>query len=452
VPGDSGAGMDPFIGRVIHDRYRVQSLVAVGEQWRVYRAVQSVLGRTVTIKVLSGDPTRPPHDRQLLERFMLQAARASRLTSPTTIAIFDYGRTDDGHHFIVMEDVEGVTLAGCLEREGRLSILPAVTIVGQVCLSLREAHAVGVVHRNVEPGNIVLVDGHYDQIKVLDFGLGASRSGLGTPGYMAPEALDGHADSRADIYAVGAVLYRSLCGRLPFNGTSATSTLLMAARERAPAIDPHIGVPRAIDQIVMACLDSDPERRPSIEDVLYGLQVGVLELHGAVHDAQEPASIHAEMEPVAEQAIAAVPPAAGAPAPATGWSARSVVKLLVAAAVLFSVGAALSLAVRFALSDRDAVDPAPPAARSERSAPAATVQAPATPSPAPAAVPDAATAPVDGPAPADARSSTAPEEADEEGRRRQRGAGRKRAPSADRPDRSRDPRDPVPEGYKESPY
>ncbi len=452
MPGESGAGMDPLIGRVIHDRYRVQSLVAVSEQWRVYRAEQSVLGRTVTIKVLSGDAARPPHDRQLLERFMLQAARASRLTSPTTIAIFDYGRTDDGHHFVVMEDIEGVTLARCLEREGRLSILPAVTIVGQLCLSLREAHAVGVVHRNIEPVNIVLVDGHYDQIKVLDFGLAASRSGLGTPGYTAPESLDGHADSRADIYAVGAVLYRSLSGRLPFNGKSATSTLLRAARDPAPAIDPHIGVPRAIEQIVMACLDSDPERRPSIEDVLYALQVGVLELHGAVHDDAEPAPIHAEMEPAAEEAISPVPPSAEAPTPATGWSARSVVKLLVAAAVLFAVGAAVSLTVRFALSDRDAVDPAPPAARPERVAPAATVQAPATPSPAPAAVPDAATAPVGDPAPADARSSTVPEEADEEGRRRQRGAGRKRAPSSDRPDRSRDPKDPVPEGYKESPY
>lgn len=442
-----------MIGRVIHERYRIQSLVAVGGQARVYKAVQSGLGRTVAVKFLAVDPVRQVPDRQL-ERFMLEAARASRLTSPTTITIFDYGRTDDGFHFVVTEDVEGITLARCLERDGRLPILPAATIVGQVCLSLREAHAAGVVHGNIEPGNIVLVDGHQDQVKVLGFGIArpsgdagdgdrestSSRNELGAPEYMAPESIDGRADIRADIYSVGAVLYRSLTGRAPFTGKTATRTLLKATRDPVPAIDPHLGVPHAIEQVVMACLEKDRERRPrSIEDVLYALQVGVLEMHSAARRDPAPAPIHAMIEPAAEELIAAVQPPDGETSPAPGWSARATVKLLVAGAAMFSVGAAIALFVRFSLSDRDAVDPAPPAARPERVAPAAGSTAHA---PAPPASPD--------PAPAANTEVSPPSEAeadDEDEPRRQRDSVRKR-----RSDRSSRSREHVPEGYKESPY
>ncbi len=444
-----------MIGRVIHERYRIQSLVAAGGQGRIYKAVQSGLGRTVIVKVLPVDPGRPVHDRQL-ERFMLEAARASRLTSPTTVPIFDYGRTDDGHHFVVMEDVEGITLARYLEREGRLSILPAVTIAGQVCLSLREAHALGVVHGNVEPNNIVLVNGYPNQVKVLDFGiirpsgaddgdreLTSSRNELGAPEYMAPETIDGRADSRADIYSVGAVLYRSLTGRVPFRGKSATRTLLKATHDPVPAIDPHLGVPRAIEQVVMACLEKAPERRPrSVEDVLYALQVGVIEMHSAAHGNPPPAThIHAAIEPAVEGVIAADEPSAGAATPAPGWSTRATVKLLAAAVVLFAVGAAVSLIIRFSLSDENVVRPAPPPAQPERVAPAAGSTArppepPAAPTPAPAVNAEA-------PPPSELKT----EGDDEDGRRRHRDTVRKR-----KQDRSSRSREPVPEGYKESPY
>jgi serine/threonine-protein kinase len=441
VLGALDAATDPLIGRIIHDRYRIQSLVSVGEHGRFYRAEQPALARTVAIEVLALDPARQARDRQLLERFMLGASRASRLTSPTTIAIVDYGRTDDGLHFVVTEDVDGITLARCLEREGRLSILPALTIVGQLCLSLREAHALGLVHGSIEPGRIVLVDGQHDQIKVLGFGVASA---------LATDADD---DSRADIHAVGAVLYRSLTGRDPIGDKAATRTLLESTRDPVPAIDPRIGVPRAIEEVVMACLDGDRERRPrSIEDVLYALQVGVLELRRAPQlDPAPAAHLHAPAEPADDGAFAAVESSAVASPPARVWSARAVVMALVAAAALFAVGAAVSLIVRLVLSERDAEQgvggPARPAARAEEVAPAARSTAPAPP---------ASTASASAVEP-DTEASPASEEEHEEGRRRQRGAVRRRtsrdgrAPAA-APSSPGRKRDPVPQGYKKSPY
>ncbi len=482
-----------MIGRIIADRYRIKSLVAVGGQGRIYKAEQPALGRTVAIKVLSIDPARPSHDPQFRERFVLEAAAASRLTCPNTITVFDYGRTDDDIYYVVTEYVEGVTLADYLKREGRVSIPRAVTILGQVCVSLREAHARRVVHRDIKPSNIMLVNGHWDQIKVLDFGIvkqiardtedmdrerTSSRGYLGTPEYMAPESLDGRADHRSDIYSLGVVLYRALTGRLPFKGNTASQTLLMATRDPVPAIDPQLGLPRALEDILMACLQKDPGRRPaSIDEVVRGLQTRAVEPASAPPPGPLPLPLPAPprhtdrptmpavMEPMPSVELLV----ARASAPAPFRSARAIVRALVAGAALFSIGAAASLMLRYWLSDGDVVaSTEAPAAPPAITAPApAAAPAPPPPAPAavPAAVPDARPAAVGAATPEPVAHTETPGPAargQTAGRRPQRGAARDRSASdapapargerAVSPDRRAGSEERVPRGYKDSPY
>ena len=318
VPSKDPAAPDPLIGKIIDGRYRIQSLLAVGGMGRVYKAEQSGLGRTVAIKVLAVNPNRQQSDPQFRERFALEAATASRLTSPNTITIFHHGRTDDDVYYIVMEYVEGVTLGKLLKREGRLSVARAVNILSQVCLSLREAHARGIVHRDIKPSNIMLINGDYDQVKVLDFGIAKqivrdvdeaeqeltnSRSYIGTPEYMAPEYFDGVVEPRSDIYSLGVVLYLSVTGRLPFKGKTATQTILMAMHDPVPTIDPALGVPLGLEDLILACLERDPDcRPPSVSDVLHALQQCLIESDSGLYG-----------KPAAEPALAAAPEPTPAP-------------------------------------------------------------------------------------------------------------------------------------------
>jgi eukaryotic-like serine/threonine-protein kinase len=394
-----------MIGRIVDGRYLIQSLVAIGGMGRVYKAEQLGLGRTVAIKVLSVDPARRAHDPHFLERFAREAATASRLTSPNTITIFHYGQTDDDVYYIVMEYVEGITLGRLLKTEGRLSIVQAVTIAGQICLSLREAHARGIVHRDIKPTNIILVNGDYDQVKVLDFGIAknmvrdseerdqeltSSGSYVGTPEYLAPESLDGRVDSRSDIYSVGVVLYRAVTGRLPFKGKTATQTLLMALHSPPPAIDPAFGLPPGLEDLIYACLEKDPERRPaSVDDVLHALQICLALAKGVTQDGQAveatAGDATADAEPVADEPMADTQFFQISPS-AVGRSRRSVrwAKGLLAGTVMFSVGAiATAWIVRLTRGDVDvdtAARHAPPPARS-------AARAAAAPAPQPAASP-----------------------------------------------------------------
>jgi hypothetical protein len=468
-----------LIGRTIDGRYRIDALVASGGMGRIYRAEQLGLGRTVAVKVLSVDPARQVHDPQFRERFALEAATASRLTSPHTITIFDYGRTDDDIYYIVMEYVEGTTLGHLLRREGRLDYTRAITIVGQICLSLREAHARGIVHRDIKPSNVMLIDGDYDQIKVLDFGIAkqmvretdafeeltSSSSYIGTPEYMAPENLDSRIDSRSDIYAVGVVLYLTVTGRLPFKGKTATQTIIMALREQVPPIDPALGLPTELEEIIYACLEKDPERRPaSVDDVLRALQsCPIEEMPGDSVPAFD-----IDMEPSGEAAVAA-PPRAPIARQTGVQSApvarpRRAARVILAGLGLFAVGASGGLILRFALG-RDAAPPsvAPAAAPlvAPLADPAATEAAlPARAIPPPEVTPYPTAAPDGGSAADPAAASADESEPGESSRARPRRArARSERPPREAPARGARTAPPdkqakpdVPAGYKDSPY
>jgi serine/threonine-protein kinase len=287
-------GPDPLIGRVVNDRFRIVSLIARGGMGKVYRAEQAPLGREVALKVLnpnySGDT-----DPEFHKRFFLEASTCSKLTHPNTVTIFDYGRTDDDVYYIAMELLEGRTLHRTLRDEGPFAPGRAMHIARQVCRSLREAHGLGVIHRDLKPANIYLVK-HGDEndfVKVLDFGLvknlgdtgeDLTQTGLfmGSPKYMSPEQIRGEkVDGRADIYALGVILYEMLTGKVPFDRPNSVNILMAHVHEAPPAFreaNPDVMLSPELERIVLKAMAKRPEDRyASMDDMLAALKQGAVD-------------------------------------------------------------------------------------------------------------------------------------------------------------------------------
>jgi serine/threonine-protein kinase len=215
----------------------------------VYVARQEAVGRDVAVKVLRHDLAEDP---EMVERFGREARAASRLSHPNIVTVHDFGCTDDGYLYTVMELVDGESLKECIAREGAFPVDRALRVARDLCEALAAAHAAGVVHRDLKPENILLarMGDRSDVVKVLDFGIaklaeaaavcGPTGDGalLGTPMYMAPEYIQGHApDHRADLYAAGVVLYEMLSGHPPFRSENPTTVLLAQLREELPPLD-----------------------------------------------------------------------------------------------------------------------------------------------------------------------------------------------------------------------
>ena len=208
-PGDEFAG-----------RYRIQRQVGRGGMGEVFLAIQAPLQRRVAVKIL-----KPPQviedDPRFDARFLREAAAAAQLNHPNTITIHDFGQTESGQLYIVMEYLEGVDLKTALFRGGRFPASRAIHVAAQVCKSLRESHEKGIIHRDLKPANVLLVcrDDDPDFVKVLDFGLVKFRGEeadltlagkfVGSPKYTSPDALNRHVevDHRADIYSLGVLLF-----------------------------------------------------------------------------------------------------------------------------------------------------------------------------------------------------------------------------------------------------
>ena len=268
---------DPLVGRVFNGRYQVTERVARGGMGKVYKAIQDPLDRIVALKVL--DPTFTGEiEHDFHQRFFLEASICARLSHPNTVTIFDYGQTEDNIYYIVMEFLEGRTLHQEMKDRPVLSPPRAIHVAAQVARSVREAHALGVVHRDLKPANIFLIE-HPDEadfVKVLDFGLvknvledqsGFTKTGIfmGSPGYMAPEQIRGHAlDERADVYALGAILYEMLTGRPPFVRESAMDTILAHLNDEIPrfkSVNQSMDAPKVLEQVVRKCLAKDRNDR-----------------------------------------------------------------------------------------------------------------------------------------------------------------------------------------------
>jgi len=280
------------LGREVRDArdvgaYRLGECLGRGGMGEVYRAEHRLLARPAAVKVIRPEllgVSTPEEQAQALRRFEREARVTASLRSPHTVDVFDYGVTPDGTFYYVMELLDGVDLDRAVREEGVFDPGRAIRIVVQVLDALGEAHAVGLVHRDVKPGNVVI--GTYgrrpDFAKVLDFGLvratwpgpeestAAAASIAGTPSFMAPEqALGGEVDGRTDLYAVGGLLFWLLTGEPVFEG--ATPVELIAHHLKRTPDAPSArrdGVPAGLDEVVAACLAKDPGDRPSSADAL----------------------------------------------------------------------------------------------------------------------------------------------------------------------------------------
>ncbi len=260
----------PSLGsaQVIADRYEVIGLLGVGGMGAVYKVLDRELDEVVALKMLKREIAGSP---DIVDRFRREVKLARRVTHPNVARTFDLGE-HVGERFLTMEYVEGESLATRLAREGPLPIAAATDIVSAVCTGLTAAHAAGVVHRDLKPDNVLL--GKEGRIVITDFGIAraqdpgaASRTAIpvGTPAYMAPEQVEAspNVDARADIYALGAMIYEMLTGRLPFEADSVFAVAAMRLVQPAP--DPRArraDLPEAIAQLVMRCMARKPEDRP----------------------------------------------------------------------------------------------------------------------------------------------------------------------------------------------
>jgi serine/threonine protein kinase len=268
---------DPLLGRTLAGNYTVLEVVGTGGMGRVYRAEQRTLGRTVAVKVIQPQYV---NDDMMAQRFINEARAVSRLNHPNVVGVIDFGRTEDGDRYLVMEFLRGRDLHKLVEAEGPLSFARISNLLVQVLSALAEAHEMGIIHRDLKPENIIVEarrNGE-DFVKVVDFGVAKMVEGshgapltnpgavCGTPGYMAPEQALGEADvdARADVFALGCVLFRCLAGRSPFEGEHLAAVLAKTLLEPAPSLcSLRSDVPAALDALVGQMLSKEPDERPA---------------------------------------------------------------------------------------------------------------------------------------------------------------------------------------------
>lgn len=255
--------------------------VGEGGMSTVYFARHALMMRPTAVKVMK------PHvaSDEMIARFQREVRQTARLTHPNTIRIFDYGRGRDGSFFYAMEFLDGISLDQLVARDGRVPAPRVIHVLRGVCGSLREAHAKGLIHRDIKPPNVMLCEqgGEHDMVKVLDFGLvkdldrpdsrdiTKSLRVLGTPLYMAPERIRnaGSADPRTDVYSLGAVAFNMLTGERLFesgNDLDLAEKVLNAPPRRPSECARE--VPAELDDLVLACLAKDPQQRPAGMDEL----------------------------------------------------------------------------------------------------------------------------------------------------------------------------------------
>jgi tRNA A-37 threonylcarbamoyl transferase component Bud32 len=259
---------DARLGSTIGGRYVLESVVGEGGMATVYRATHKLVDRPCAVKILSGDALREP---TVAERFRREARHAQRLAHPNIVEVFDYGETDDGTPYLVMELLSGRNL-GEIVGAGRLPVANALAVAVQMARALVRAHDFEVIHRDLKPENVLVLPS--GQVKLLDFGI--ARIGyetrltsigdvFGTPEYMAPEqgTSTSEVGPRADLYSLGVVLFEMLTGTLPFEAANPPMMLVKHMSEPAPRVRSRApDVPEELDALVDLLLAKSPSDRP----------------------------------------------------------------------------------------------------------------------------------------------------------------------------------------------
>ena len=258
--------------------YRLMEKLGEGGMGEVWRARHQLLARPCAVKLIRPDLLGEKNREAATERFRLEARSIARLSSPNTVRLYDFGVSETGSFYFVMELLTGIDLASLVQRFGPMPPERVVYVLRQACRSLGEAHAAGLLHRDIKPHNLYLchLGLDFDVLKVLDFGLVKSLGDestqvtaegvlTGTPAYMPPErVVGGAADERSDLYSLGCVAYWLLTGRPVFTGEP--MTVMIHHARTAPQLPSRVGgppLPERLEQIVMACLEKAPDKRPS---------------------------------------------------------------------------------------------------------------------------------------------------------------------------------------------
>jgi len=259
---------DPFVGKIIDGRYEIQARIGEGGMGVVYKARQTPLDRVIALKMLNSQMAADP---TWVQRFYNEAKACSRLQHPNTIRMFDFGQAPDGRLFMTMEFLDGMSLREAVSK-GALAPHRVVKILIQCCASLAEAHSIGIIHRDIKPDNVFLLNmaGSPDFVKLLDFSVAKLLEGdrmktqagvvFGTPQYMSPEQGRGSPlDARSDLYALGILAFEMLTGAVPFNDENPMTVIQMHLHAGVPPLPQSI--PYSVQQIVRRALEKEPSRR-----------------------------------------------------------------------------------------------------------------------------------------------------------------------------------------------
>ncbi len=320
--------MRPTQGVSFGGRYELDSRIAIGGMGEVWEATDHVIGRTVAIKILKDEYMGDPG---FLERFRAEARHAALVNHEGIASVFDYGE-ENGSAFLVMELVPGEALSTILERETTLSTDKTLDIVAQTAAALQAAHAAGLVHRDIKPGNLLITpDG---RVKITDFGIAriadqvpltATGQVMGTVQYLSPEQASGHAASPAtDIYSLGIVAYECLAGKRPFTGESQVAIAMAQINDAPPPLPATIAEP--VRNFVLCMIAKKPEDRPATASAVAraatalrrGDIAGAVAIVPAIAGARPVDELTQLLSPTGEDTTRILPTAAAAPAAALG--------------------------------------------------------------------------------------------------------------------------------------
>ncbi len=261
------------VARVVDGKYQIVRMVGRGGMGAVYEAIHTTMQRRVALKILNADLVSNP---AALERFRREALLSGRLKHPNAITIYDYGMSAIGEAYIVMEFIEGHSLAHELQQAKTLSPLRVVSVLAPVCDAVHAAHAEGIIHRDLKPANIMLEKLRTGEtVKVLDFGIAKLAMNnpnlmnltgtgiIGTPQYMSPEQCQAHRiDGRSDVYSIGIIAYEMLTGKLPFDEPTPLATVIAQVKQKPkPLRELRPEIPPALEAIVMRALEKSPANR-----------------------------------------------------------------------------------------------------------------------------------------------------------------------------------------------
>jgi len=264
-------------GQIVNGRYEVICLIGEGGMANVYLAYDPILERKVAIKVLRGDLS---NDEKFIKRFQREAISASSLSHPNIVEIYDVG-CENGNYFIVMEFVDGLTLKSLIKKRGNMILAEVLDIVKQVASGLECAHASYIIHRDIKPQNIMVMDD--GMVKITDFGIAVAinsesltqtNSVMGSVHYLPPEQANGTGSTnKSDIYSLGIMMFEMLTGKLPFKGETAVEVAIRQLRDPLPSISNYRDdVPQSVENVILkACAKNPDNRYQDISEMLYDL-------------------------------------------------------------------------------------------------------------------------------------------------------------------------------------